>query len=441
MTLKSLSSSLFAGPNPNRQVSFLIAAAFVCLVSLPCVAQQSVSITQKWTGKIADPSLRGAADRIVRDAETWNKLWASWRPGKKVVDVDWSNQIVLVETVDGPNNILTSSPKIDATGELKYEIAGTKMAGAGFGYLLMSVPAAKIKRVNGESVLGRPGPDTVLGSDEAKPMPVKVTPVVDPNRSVKRERTPQPVESIKVDITGVVRTGMNSIGGETTGNLIAANGIIWELELTPQQVIAVGKIGNSMVTVRGSLRKTRGVEVRDRYIVTVDGLVQAGTAAGLSADRVIRPSRQTDAGSNRRSGNDLVRMPAEDRAKNAVGKTSDLTSFESITIKITGGLTGKEQRQTVSPKGKVNYEFKSQNVTNNWQIEAEKLALLHQLIDDTDWGTVPPVTRSVARPDAYNYEILISTEDGKRRFFIDGPSVAKQPVITQLFGLLRRPNR
>lgn len=433
--------------NP-KNILALVVISFVFLLLNPCAAQQSVSITQKWSGKIADASLRSFDKRVVQDNATWNKLWASWRPGKKVADVDFSKQIVLVETVDGPNNILTSSLKVDATGELKYEIAGTEMAGSGFGYLLMSIPADNIKRVNGRAIRGAEEPSTgKSGSDVA--MRNDGTPIASPvgsgDSKAGEANRAQPVELIKVDITGVVRTGMNAIGGETTGNLIAANGVVWELEMTDEQVNMAGKIGNSMVTVTGTLRKIRGVEVRERYIVTVNGLARAGGgAAGRTKGPLVPRDSGTSRRSNQRARSDQVQMPGRETARQEEaarqGSADDLAGFESIVIKITGGIVGKEQRQTIAADGKVDYESKSQNISNSWRIKPENLALLHKYIADTDWDAVPPVTRAVTSPDAYKYEILISTETGKKRFFIDGPSVSKQPVIKQLFQYLRKPN-
>ncbi|MFK7768668.1 MAG: hypothetical protein AB8B55_15720 [Mariniblastus sp.] len=415
----------------------LMVISFSSLSAFPCVGQE-IYITQKWTGKVADDSKRELAGNIVRDAAAWEKIWAAWRPDKKMVDVDFSKNLVLVETVNGPNNVLTSSLKIDATGSLKYETASTRMAGPGFGYLLMLVPSENIKAVNGVR-LGQTR-DAEMTKD---PAIVTSNPTNVPAKPVVADREPTAnvpaFESIKVDITGVVRTGLNSMGGESTGNLVAANGIVWELELTADQLATAKRLGGSMASIKGSLRKIRGIKSNERWIVTVESFKRVSGLAN-QAGQPARPMIDKEAANSKRIA-DLKKRMIRNRGEGKPERGVGLSNFKSITIKITGGIAGKEQRQTVSSDGTVNYEFKSQNISNSWQIDPEKLAGLHKFIAATNWQSVPAVTRSAAVPDAYQYEISIATTKQTRRFSIAGPAVAKQPAIAELFGYLRRPSR
>lgn len=80
--------------------------------------------------------------------------------------------------------------------------------------------------------------------------------------------------SINVDVVGTLHTGIFAIGGETTGATITAKGITWELNLGKKLALreAAEKLDGKSVRVRGSLERRPGVEIKERWIVTVSGL-------------------------------------------------------------------------------------------------------------------------------------------------------------------------
>jgi hypothetical protein len=81
-------------------------------------------------------------------------------------------------------------------------------------------------------------------------------------------------ESISVTIVGILRTGIVAIGGETTGTTITAKGIKWELDFGKNAELraAAEKLSGNQVTVSGSLERRAGVEIKERWIVTVASL-------------------------------------------------------------------------------------------------------------------------------------------------------------------------
>jgi hypothetical protein len=81
-------------------------------------------------------------------------------------------------------------------------------------------------------------------------------------------------ESIRVTVVGTLRTGIVAIGGETTGITITAKGITWELDLGKNAAFrkAAEESGGKKVIVAGSLERRRGVEIKERWIVTVTRL-------------------------------------------------------------------------------------------------------------------------------------------------------------------------
>jgi hypothetical protein len=99
-----------------------------------------------------------------------------------------------------------------------------------------------------------------------------------------RPASPPGGDYIKVEILGTLRTGMMAIGGETTGTLIRARGVTWELDLSqlPGGAARVESLDGRRVLVKGSLEVRPGVERRERAIVTVTSLEPAPGSASPS---------------------------------------------------------------------------------------------------------------------------------------------------------------
>ena len=100
------------------------------------------------------------------------------------------------------------------------------------------------------------------------------------------DKKPAPEDSITVTVVGTLRTGIAAIGGETTGTTITAKGITWELDFGKNAAFrkTAEKIDGKKVVVQGSLERRRGVEIKERWIVTVTGLQAAGDA-GVGGNR------------------------------------------------------------------------------------------------------------------------------------------------------------
>lgn len=217
-----------------------------CLVCLGAFAQEkSPKDSQSWSGKIAQEELRKHAPKsgFITDEKTFEKLWTAWRPDEAIPKIDFQKQFVVVGTVDGPNLIIMN-PKLNEEGDLKFIVGGTKIGGPGFGYKLMAVDREGVKSVNGKEL------ESAAAAEE---------------------------DSIKVRIVGTIKTGIAAIGGETTGTMISANGINWELDLGDDVKLRekAEALNGQRVLVRGSLARQRGVEIKERWIVTVTRLQAA----------------------------------------------------------------------------------------------------------------------------------------------------------------------
>jgi hypothetical protein len=82
-------------------------------------------------------------------------------------------------------------------------------------------------------------------------------------------------EGKKVELTGVVKTGVVALGGETTGTELQTKEGRYELAVPKDLKADVEKLDGKMASVTGTLIEKRGVEVRKRRIVTVTTIKEA----------------------------------------------------------------------------------------------------------------------------------------------------------------------
>jgi len=224
--------------------------ALVLVLNL-CAQQARLPGAEKLTpnsivsGKVAHDSLRKLAppSGLITDAATLNALCHAWlSDGQERHEigrnVDFKTELVLVGTVPGPNRVIMH-PELHKNGDVRFVVAGTKIGGPGFGFLLMSIDRKGVKSING----------TPLNKGHA-------------------------VESITVTVVGTLKTGVVAIGGETTGTTISAKGVTWELDLGDSAGLheTAEEQNGKPVIVQGSLERRSGVEVKDRWIVHATGL-------------------------------------------------------------------------------------------------------------------------------------------------------------------------
>jgi hypothetical protein len=80
--------------------------------------------------------------------------------------------------------------------------------------------------------------------------------------------------SKKVELQGVLKTGIVAIGGETTGTVLETKQGAFELDLGKNAELRAraDKLNGKAVAVGGVLNVRKGVEVKQRKIVTVTSL-------------------------------------------------------------------------------------------------------------------------------------------------------------------------
>jgi hypothetical protein len=84
-------------------------------------------------------------------------------------------------------------------------------------------------------------------------------------------------EGKKVEMKGKLRTGIVAIGGETTGTIIETKDGTFELDFGKDKELRqkANKLKDKLVLVAGTLEVRKGVEVKERKIITVSKLQEA----------------------------------------------------------------------------------------------------------------------------------------------------------------------
>ena len=445
-----------------------LARRILLLVFVACLASnvtddfavsQEVEPSATYSGKNKNDALRTFApkNRIVTDRASWQNLWAAWQPSKQLPNVDFSKNMVLVETAGGPNNLFTNTIFLK-NGDLKYEVASTRMAGPGFGFVLLVVPRAGVVSVNGRALaepkarvpeIGKTGERQVkpllpnMSSNNREGAGNFQTPIKKPIQ--KNQDRPalgkHNTEGIYVEVIGKVKTGIVSFGGETTGTVIASNSIVWELDLQGNAVYEklVDGLGDRNARVTGRLNRVRGIEVSDRFVVRVDSIVP------VHAPKNRLPNAGANATANQGQNENAIPMTNQvDRLVNQTDQPVDdtpktkiaMNGFRSIVV-ISKGGEGRGQTQRVAKDGKVTYgDSKS---PTSWTIDNDRLEMLHQFVKQTDWTTVPKVSRAQNAENAMQFEVQIENWETTMRFFIDAPSLGVQKELTQLFLMIIPP--
>ena len=78
----------------------------------------------------------------------------------------------------------------------------------------------------------------------------------------------------KVEIKGIIQTNMAAIGGETTGVVIKAGDLSWELDLGENRVLQelAERLNGKTVLIKGTLMRLKGTEIGERNVVVVESL-------------------------------------------------------------------------------------------------------------------------------------------------------------------------
>jgi hypothetical protein len=113
--------------------------------------KKNVAPTQTWKGSVDDDALSKDAPVCIVNGADLGKLWQAWKIADKAPEVDFSKEIVIVQTTKG--SILNPSFRLDEKGNLEILGMATMDYLPGFRYVICSVPRDGVKTVDGKEPL------------------------------------------------------------------------------------------------------------------------------------------------------------------------------------------------------------------------------------------------------------------------------------------------
>jgi hypothetical protein len=239
------------------------------------------------------------------------------------------------------------------------------MGGSGFGHVIVKIPNDGVQFVNGFPVPGK-----------------------------------QLIEdSVQVNVVGTLTTGVMAIGGETTGTTITSSDIVWELMFTEKQSAQASELNGKKVKVTGQLEKRKGVEIGDRWIVSVTSLETAENSDELNVDTN--------------------------------------SSFRRIMVQTSGGIAGLVQHKFVFADGSVKVTQGGAADGEMSKLTAEKLKAIKLHVANTDWSKVPRESRDRGLADGMQYDFEIDTGFQRLTFTVDSSTLRNQKPLRRLLELMR----
>ena len=117
--------------------------------------RQPVTPVKEWTGSIDDPTIVSAAPEIILSAKEFEALWLAWKLPGPVPEVDFSLNLVAVQTTQGSR--LRLSAMLEDNGNLMVLGLATRDLHPGFRYVLAALSRTGVKTVNGKELPNKAG--------------------------------------------------------------------------------------------------------------------------------------------------------------------------------------------------------------------------------------------------------------------------------------------
>jgi hypothetical protein len=114
--------------------------------------KEPVKPLQQWSGSVADLSLRKAGPAVILTEKGLENLWKGWKVQGPVPKVDFSRELVAVQTTRGSKLRLAAS--LDEHSNLTVLGLATRDLRPGFRYVIAALSRKGVKTVNGKELPG-----------------------------------------------------------------------------------------------------------------------------------------------------------------------------------------------------------------------------------------------------------------------------------------------
>jgi hypothetical protein len=171
---------------------FMTTLAILMAVSYPLegvtAERQPVTPVKEWTGSIDDPTIVSAAPEIILSAKELEALWLAWKLPNPVPEVEFSLNLVAVQTTQGSKLRLTAT--LDKYGNLMVLGLATRDLHPGFRYVIGVLSRMDVKTINGKELINKADQTSIESgstldhADFAAPAGIEVQSVqtLDPNK-------------------------------------------------------------------------------------------------------------------------------------------------------------------------------------------------------------------------------------------------------------------
>jgi hypothetical protein len=105
---------------------------------------------KEWRGSNPNEALTKDCPKFISNAKELEKLWKAWDIKEKLPEIDFSKEIVLIETTRGSR--LNLKAILDEKGNLQPLGIATRDFGPGFRYVIISINKAGIKTIEGKAI-------------------------------------------------------------------------------------------------------------------------------------------------------------------------------------------------------------------------------------------------------------------------------------------------
>ncbi|MBJ7304302.1 MAG: hypothetical protein JHD09_09650 [Gemmataceae bacterium] len=132
---------------------------FLCVIGFVMIALVSTANAQdrkpletlkEWRGDNPNEGLTKDSPKFITNAKDLEKLWKAWDIKEKVAEIDFSKEILLVETTRGSR--LNLKATLDEKGDLQSLGLATRDLRPGFRYVMITVNKAGIKTIAGKAI-------------------------------------------------------------------------------------------------------------------------------------------------------------------------------------------------------------------------------------------------------------------------------------------------
>lgn len=230
-------------------------------------------------------------------------------------------------------------------------------------------------------------------------------------------------DSIQVTMTGTLKTGIVAIGAETTGTTITAGNVTWELDFGKREDLRVAaeKLNGQPVTVTGALEKRPGVEVKERWIVTVASLKSAveKNTTGLEARDVREGTKVTFAGDSEQAAVDI-------RCERGI---------DTCTLVRKGEHWPKQLALRIHLRGLESFKVIADDTIINWAVESRGEFASHSTLTsgkrETQLEPGDPY-HTIARPVRSPDPVSVTKEPGRKGLQVMIPRCFEVPIPARL---------